>query len=119
MPSVAGEIGQTGTDSKKTTKEPVFGVATTIPADLAKPSTIETDFDNTIADESVIEEEDVSKYRLSWSPFRIILAGLLVVGVPVAIFAYCGGLRWARRVFSESGPAKGRYKRVADEDLEK
>lgn len=97
----------------------MFGVATTIPADVAEPTATEVDFNNAIVDESTIEEGDINKYRLSWSPLRVILAGLLIIGVPTAVFVYCGGLRWANRVLSGSGPVKGRYRRVTDDDLEK
>lgn len=96
----------------------MFGVATTIPANIPTP-VASTDYENAIVDESTIEDEDVSKYRLSWSPFRIFLAGLLVIGAPMTVFLYCGGMRWAKRVFRGRGPEKGRYKLVGDEDLEK
>jgi len=119
LPEAGDANGQTGsTEVKTTSEEPAFGVATTMPADATEP-TATSDFDNEIVDESMLEEADVDKYRLSWSPFRVILAALVVVGVPAAIFVYCGGARWAKRVFSGSGPVKGRYRRVEDEDLEK
>jgi len=58
--------------------------------------------------------KDVSSH-----PFRTIFFGLILLGVSISLFLWCGGMRWLRRVFRGKGKDRGRYKRTGDEDLEK
>lgn len=48
-------------------------------------------------------------------PFRSAFGALVILGVPISLFLYCGGYRWMRKAFR----GKGKYRRVGDEDLEK
>ena len=47
-------------------------------------------------------------------PFRSAFGALVILGVPISLFLYCGGYRWMRRMMR----GKGKYRRVGD-DLEK
>ena len=52
-------------------------------------------------------------------PFRTMFFGLILLGVPISLFLWCGGTRWLRRVLRGRGKDRSKYKRVGDEDLEK
>lgn len=65
-----------------------------------------------------VTESDYGYESVSSHPFRTMFFGLILLGVPVSLFVWCGGLRWLRRVVSGRGD-RVRYKRVRDQDLEK
>lgn len=56
---------------------------------------------------------------VSSHPFRSMFFVLLLIGVPISLFLWCGGLRCFRRVIGGKGVDRTRYKRVGDQDLEK
>jgi hypothetical protein len=66
-----------------------------------------------------VTEFDYGYESISSHPFRTMFFGLILLGVPVSLFVWCGGLRWFRRVVSGRGKDRARYKRVGDQDLEK
>ena len=76
-----------------------------------------------VVDESISEEdsestgsEEVPADSTISSSLKYLFFGIIVLIVPVAIFAYCGGLQWIKSLRSES---KGQYQKVDDEELEK
>lgn len=58
-------------------------------------------------------------YDGSSHPFRNFFFGLILLGVPVSFFVWCGGLRWFQRLINGKGKERSRYRKVKDEDLEK
>jgi len=66
-----------------------------------------------------VTEFDYGYESISSHPFRTMFFGLILLGVPVSLFVWCGGLRWFRRVVGGRGKDRARYKRVGDQDLEK
>jgi len=57
--------------------------------------------------------------NVSSHPFRSMFFGLILLGVPISLFVWCGGMRWFRRVLKGRGKDRAKYKRVGDQDLEK
>jgi len=58
-------------------------------------------------------------YEVSSHPFRNLFFGLILLGVPVSLFVWCGGIRLLRRVIKGKGKERSRYRKVGDEDVEK
>jgi hypothetical protein len=63
-------------------------------------------------------EFDYGYESVSSHPFRSMFFVLILLGVPVALFVWCGGMRYLRRAVSGKGKDR-RYKRVGDQDFEK
>lgn len=96
-----------------TTPEPTAPAAPTTKIQLdEKPATaIETGITTTTANEL----EYGGYESVASHPFRSAFGALVILGVPISLFLYCGGYRWMRKAFR----GKGKYRRVGDEDLEK
>jgi hypothetical protein len=77
------------------------------------------DKSKTVTEKGSGEEFSYGYESVSSHPFRSMFFGLILLGVPVSLFVWCGGLRWLRRVFRGNGKDRPRYKRVGDQDLEK
>jgi peptidyl-prolyl cis-trans isomerase B (cyclophilin B) len=58
-------------------------------------------------------------YDMSSHPFRNLFFGLVLLGIPISLFVWCGGMRWLQRVIRGKGKERSKYRRVGDEDLEK
>lgn len=105
---------------KVTETEQKFGVATTMPQAENAPAPTKAVVDEV---EPAVSEEDAlaeseEVYPTISSPLNYLFFGFIVLVIPSALFVYCGGLQWMRRVLG-SGPSKGKYKKVRDQDLEK
>ena len=118
------ETGLKESSETEKEKEPVFGVATTMPEDIPAPTAtkptggaIDDVDESTGATEHELEVGEGHELSRPSSPLQYIFFAFVVLGVPAALFIYCGGLRWIKRRLSKR-PAKG-YKRVDDQDLEK
>ncbi|KAI5123054.1 hypothetical protein M0805_000489 [Coniferiporia weirii] len=106
--------------SAETTQE--SDAPSTVPADAGAPAATATKgapADDANHEDISEEGEDTDVYRTSFSPFRALLLCLVVLVVSAALFVYCGGLQWTRRMIKSVSPSKGRYKMVRDQDLEK
>jgi hypothetical protein len=108
----------------------MFGIATA-PATPEKTTTVaavvevttETEAPSPVTTESTKVVDDAAEAALPADlyadahPFRSILFGLFVLGVPLTAFWYYGGMRWVRRAFS--GAERAKYRKVDDDDREK
>jgi len=83
------------------------------------PSKVDKTKTKSVIDLGLDVEFDYGYKNVSSHPFSAIFFGLILLGVPISLFLWCGGMRCLRRVFRGKGKDRGRYKRPGDEDLEK
>lgn len=72
------------------------------------------DQDAAVPTQTGIEDADLSSPTF----LQFLVFALIVLGVPVAVFIYCGGRQWIRQLAGGES-SKGEYKRVRNQDLEK
>ena len=94
-----------------------FGVATTMPRP-AEGGDIPATSSRPPAVDDVVEGGEGGDH--SSSVLRFVFFGLVLLAIPSALFLWCGGLQWARRVIrGRTVGVKGQYRMVRNEDLEK